>query len=48
MQNGVANWLVGEFPIPGLHLQNWMVVAAAIVVLWIVYLWLGGWLRRQD
>jgi hypothetical protein len=48
MQNGVGHWLVDEFPIPGLHLQNWMVVAAGIIVLWIIYLWLGGWLRRQD
>jgi hypothetical protein len=48
MRDGVGHWLVSEFPIRGLHLQNWMVVAAAIVVLWVVYLWLGGWLRRQD
>jgi hypothetical protein len=48
MRDGIGRWLVGELPIPGLHLQNWMGVAAAIVVLWILYLWLGGWLRRQD
>jgi hypothetical protein len=48
MQEGIGRWLVAEFPIRAIHLQNWMVVAAGIVLLWIVYLWLGGWLRRQD
>jgi hypothetical protein len=48
MRDGIGYWLIGDFPVLGLHLQNWMVVAAAIVVLWIFRLWLAGWLRRPD
>lgn len=33
-------WLAGRFVFLDVQLQNWMLVAAAIVALWIVFLWL--------
>jgi hypothetical protein len=32
--------LAGEFTVWGIQLQNWMLVAVAIVVLWSLYLWM--------
>ena len=34
-------WLIREFTFLGIHFQNWMAVAAGIVVLFILYYWLG-------
>jgi hypothetical protein len=34
----MVGWLGDEFSIWGIHLQNWMLLAIVIVVLWIVYL----------
>jgi disulfide bond formation protein DsbB len=42
MSSGIGQWLVGQFSIFGIHLQNWMALAFAIVVLWLLYLWLRG------
>jgi hypothetical protein len=35
-------WLAGEFTLLGVHFQNWMALALAIVVLWVVFLWWKG------
>ena len=48
MNNGIGQWLVGQFSILGVHFQNWMAVAFAIVVLWLLYLWLRGRLGRPN
>jgi hypothetical protein len=39
-------WLVGDLSVLGVHLQNWMPIAVAIVVLWIVYEWITRGRRR--
>ena len=33
MGNGAANWLTGEFTCVGIPLQNWMLLAFAIILL---------------
>jgi hypothetical protein len=32
----MADWLVANFTIFGVHAQNWMVIALAIILIWIV------------
>jgi hypothetical protein len=39
----MARWLVDEFSIWGIHVQNWMMVATAIVVSWLIYLRAKSW-----
>jgi len=46
MQNGLGAWLVRDFSVLGVHLQNWMPVAVAIVVLWFAYEWISR--RRRH
>lgn len=48
MGDGVAQWLAGEFVFLGVHFQNWMPVALAIVVLAILYQWLRGPFGDRD
>jgi len=36
MGDQVAHWLLGEFTVLGVHFQNWMPVALAIVALGIL------------
>jgi membrane protein DedA with SNARE-associated domain len=35
----VGNWLSAEFSVLGIHFQNWMLVAVALVALFILYWW---------
>jgi hypothetical protein len=42
MGERIGQWLVGQFALFGVHFQNWMALALAIVVLWSAWLWLGG------
>jgi hypothetical protein len=46
MRDWLGPWLVDEFSVLGLHLQHWMPVAVAIVVLWVVYEWVSR--RRRH
>lgn len=39
----MADWLIGEFSIFGIQMQNWMPIALAITIVAIVYAW-----RRAD
>jgi hypothetical protein len=48
MREWVGQWLVGQFSLFGVPFQNWMAVAALIVLLWIVSLWLGRRLRDRE
>jgi hypothetical protein len=48
MRERFGQWLVGQFALFGVHFQNWMAVALVIVVLWVIYLWLGGWLGNRE
>jgi hypothetical protein len=48
MRERIGQWLVGQFSLFGVPFQNWMALAVVIVVLWIVCLWLGGWLRDRE
>jgi hypothetical protein len=32
----VGNWLAAPFTLPGVTFQNWMLLALAIVLVWIV------------
>jgi hypothetical protein len=34
----MVGWLADEFSMWGIHLQNWMLVALVIVLLWMIYL----------
>jgi hypothetical protein len=34
----MGDWLVGEFTFLGVHFQNWMLVAAIVVVLAIIWM----------
>ena len=36
----MARWLVAQFPVFGIPLQNWMVVAIAIAVVSALFVWL--------
>jgi hypothetical protein len=38
----MAQWLAGEFTLLGVHFQNWMPLALAIIVLWVVFMWWKG------
>jgi len=38
----MVEWLGTHFSIFGIHFQNWMPVAAAIVVLYVLYPWIKG------
>jgi hypothetical protein len=33
----MVGWLANEFSLWGIHVQNWMPIALAIIVLWVVY-----------
>jgi hypothetical protein len=44
--DAVAQWLVHEFTFMGIHFQNWMPVAAAIVVAGVLLQWRRG--ARRD
>jgi hypothetical protein len=35
----MGNWLVGQVTIFGFQTQNWMMIALAIIVVWIVFAW---------
>jgi hypothetical protein len=35
----MGNWLVGQVTIFGFQVQNWMMIALAIIVVWIVFAW---------
>jgi hypothetical protein len=45
MGEEISQWLVGEFAVFGVHFQNWMPIAVAIVLLCIVYQWIRGFNR---
>ena len=36
----MREWLIAEFPVFGLPVQNWMAVAAAIVLVSVLFAWL--------
>jgi hypothetical protein len=40
MGDTVAEWLAREFTVLGIHFQNWMPLALAIVVLGVLLQWL--------
>jgi len=42
MGSWIAQQLVGEFIVFGVHFQNWMALAAIIVALWMLFLWVRG------
>jgi hypothetical protein len=46
MRDWLGAWLVDDFSVLGVHLQNWMPVAVAIVVLWGAYEWISR--RRRH
>jgi len=46
MGGSFAQWLVGSFTILGIQFQNWMAVAAVMLLLWLGYLSLKG--RRGN
>jgi len=48
MREAIGQWLVGQFAVFGVPFQNWMAVAFVIVVLWTVWLWLGGWFGDRE
>jgi hypothetical protein len=48
MGEQIGQWLLGQFTLFGVPFQNWMAVALVIVVVWIVGLWLGGWLGDRE
>jgi len=39
----MGDWLIGEFSVFGIQLQNWMVIAFVITVIAVIYAW-----RRAD
>jgi hypothetical protein len=41
-------WLVRSFTLFGIQFQNWMAIAAGILVLWILYHLLQKSLHRSD
>jgi hypothetical protein len=41
-------WLAGEFTFLGVHFQNWMPLALAIIALWVLFLWSRGSLGNRH
>jgi di/tricarboxylate transporter len=48
MGERIGQWLVGQFALFGIPFQNWMAVALAIVVLWMLGLWFAGWFGDRE
>jgi hypothetical protein len=48
MGAGFEQWLVRSFTLFGVQFQNWMAIAAGILALWILYLWLKKRGHRSD
>ncbi len=46
MRDWLGAWLVDDFSVLGVQLQNWMPVAVAIVVLLAAYEWISRRRRR--
>jgi len=36
----MGEWLVAQFPVWGIPFQNWMALASAIVLVWVLFVWL--------
>jgi hypothetical protein len=36
----MAGWLTGEFVVFGIHIQNWMPIAVALIAVWIITDWM--------
>jgi hypothetical protein len=36
----MAGWLTGEFVVFGIHFQNWMPIAVALIAVWIITDWM--------
>jgi len=45
---GMADWLVEGFTVLGIFIQNWMVIVAIGVALWVAYLWVTGQFRASS
>jgi hypothetical protein len=39
----MEDWLAQGFTVFGVHFQNWMPVAAAIVLAAVIYMWMRGY-----
>jgi hypothetical protein len=35
----MAEWLIADVPLLGVHLQLWMLLVTSVVLVWFVYVW---------
>jgi disulfide bond formation protein DsbB len=48
MGMAVSEWLAREFAVFGIHFQNWMLLALAIVVVCVLFQWFKGSYRDRN